>query len=335
MDLLLHTVLHALEHGAATGQDDVLKQVSADVRVTGSDALVRLSSDTLVLLLDELRVEEDVRCADELISQHQLRVVRKLELLNGIGRLLRLLKLGIEVLSNVAPLLLDMDLDLLSVLVRVFSAIRALIIGVLVELPDQEFSQIVAAHVDSLDSVRDRIALEDWHGVSAPVSGIEDCAGRASSGKERQNGLLAEINFGNLKLFHQHFNQCFASLFRRQRRLSQDHFMFVGRDEQLVVENLILEDVGQDIDVSYNALLDRVRHVQIFEFVDRLVTIVSVLDLHTDHRCGIFRAANNHGAFAFRLVITGDTGLQSAGANVHDDNFFVLYAHYLNYNNFN
>ena len=90
LDLLHHAVLHALEHGAASGEDDVLEQVSVDVPVAARDALEGLSGDTFVLLLDQLRVEEHLRGANEFVPQHKLRIVREchfLELIRLLGLL--------------------------------------------------------------------------------------------------------------------------------------------------------------------------------------------------------------------------------------------------------
>jgi len=97
-------------------------------------------------------------------------------------RLLGLLQLSIGVLRNVAELLFDVHLNFFMVLVDVKNFTLG-VVRVPVQLADEELGQVIAADVDGLDCVRDRVALEDGNSVGAAVARVEDRAGRSPGGE--------------------------------------------------------------------------------------------------------------------------------------------------------
>ena len=166
MNFLPHALSHTIEQRGAAAQDDILEQVFADIRVALLNGVVTVlvdSLEVLVLLAGLRRVEHDLGGAEALVADEDLAAVRELVvLLAGVG-LFGLLERALVVVDHVAHFFFDVAHDLELGLGRERVAAR-------VENFLEVVGDVAAGQVDSLDGVRDGVALVDGHGVRHPVA---------------------------------------------------------------------------------------------------------------------------------------------------------------------
>lgn len=115
MDLLLHSVLHALEHCGTSSENDALEEILLDVIVALHDGVKGELMDSVnVFVLGVSGLEEELWAFDSLRRQrHSLSCREAIRLQIGLCLFLSCLHLSIKILGNFAMVLLDVS-DLLS-----------------------------------------------------------------------------------------------------------------------------------------------------------------------------------------------------------------------------
>ena len=162
-DLLLHTVSNTWEHGGATRQDSVGKEILTDINVTLHDAVVVKLVDTCCFHTNEAWLEHGLGGTESLITNGDDLTIRKLVALLQGRRGSGGLHLLVEVQGNVAELLLDVTDNL-----PLSCGDEA--VASLCEDLDQVVGEIAASEVKTANGVWESITLIDWHGMGHAIT---------------------------------------------------------------------------------------------------------------------------------------------------------------------
>eukprot|EP00961_Rhodomonas_salina_P294716 3934809-Rhodomonas_salina.1 len=172
-DLLAQPVGHAGEHRRTSRQHDVLEQVPPDIAIALHDRVVRRLVDAASLHPQQFGIEQRLWASESLVAKRDHLSIRHLVALLEDGGARSLLHLSLEVLRNVAQLLLDVTGDL---------PFRGR--GQVVAALGHEFAKVVcevpARKIQSCDGMGQRVAFVDRHRVRHPVAAVQHNPCRAS-----------------------------------------------------------------------------------------------------------------------------------------------------------
>ena len=111
LNFFLHALLHSLEHGAAAGEDDIFEQVPPDVLLALDDCLVSVLMDSILTLIHLLTpqtwVEENLGTLEALLVHSDRLGARQFVLLRRHGAISGSFEFCIEVMCDLAVLMLD------------------------------------------------------------------------------------------------------------------------------------------------------------------------------------------------------------------------------------
>merc|ERR1740121_482559 len=165
-DLFRHALFHARVHGGTTREHNVGVEVLADVNVALHDALVGQLVDTLVFETDFRRLEQGLRRAEALIANRDDLPVGQFVGALEVRVLLCAVELLVEVLSDVAVLLLDVTDN--------FSFGRGGEgVASFREDFDEAVSEVTPGKIQSSDGVGKAVSLVDWNSVGDTISAVK------------------------------------------------------------------------------------------------------------------------------------------------------------------
>ena len=169
MNLLFHSILHALEHGASSCQNYVFEEIFLDVIITLHNRIEGILVDSLnifIQLLDCLSwLEKDLWASQSLLFQIEGFISREHVFTFNCLLFTGSLHLSIKVLGNDTHSLFDIS-DNLHVIGRVSNKVRSFLIKDFVK----KFCYVSPREWDLLDGMRDSITLIDWDCMSDSIS---------------------------------------------------------------------------------------------------------------------------------------------------------------------
>jgi len=205
LNFLLHARLHAFEHRAAASKHDVAEKVPPDVTLALHDGVVGVLVDTILAALHLLApvrgLEEDLGALQALtVHRDCLRAGQSVLLGRSDVRITSRLKLGVEVMSDLTVLLLDLDGDLVGFLAFLIIGEGQKIGVLLVQQHHEVVGQISSANGDLRDEVRQGISLVNGNGVSNTLTRVKDGTSGASRGKQGKDSLVSEVQSLNFEV---------------------------------------------------------------------------------------------------------------------------------------
>mmetsp|Transcript_36969 Transcript_36969/g.86650 ORF Transcript_36969/g.86650 Transcript_36969/m.86650 type:complete len:383 (-) Transcript_36969:71-1219(-) len=318
-ELLGHALADAWEHGGAARQDHVGIQILADVHVALHDGLEGGVVDAAGLLSNEAGLKEHLWATEALATNGDDVAIRQLIGLLLVGALSRGLHLSIEVRRDVAQLLLHVAHDF---------SLRGGGEGVasLGEDLHEVLCQVTASQVKTQDGMGQCIALVDWHGVRHTIAAIHHNAGGASTGIQRKHSLDGHIHGRHVEGLEHDLGHALSVGLWVQGRLSQQHWVLLWRDSQLIVERVV-PNLLHVVPVGHNAVLDWVLQRQHTALALRLITHVAVLLVHANHDARHLRPADDGRENSTRGIISRKACLAHAGTVVHHQCGNLLLCH--------
>ena len=163
MDLLPHSLTHAVKQSGSATKNDILEQVLADVHVTLLHGVIAVLVDALDVEASDLRMEHYLGGSESFVSDQDLPAVWKLVVLLAGVRSLGLLDGLVEVVDDIAHFFLDFSHDLE---LSLSSELITSLIKDLLEI----VGDISSCQMDSLDGVGDSVSLVDGHGMGHTVT---------------------------------------------------------------------------------------------------------------------------------------------------------------------
>jgi hypothetical protein len=153
------------------------------------DRIIRGLVDTRELAADQVRLEEDLRAAEALVTDGDHLTIRQLVVLLERSRLLRLVHLILEVECDIGELLLDVAHDF----TLGGGGERITTLG---EDLHEVVRQIATGEIETEDGVRECITLIDRHRVRHTITGVQHDTSGTTRRIERQDGLQSTYRGG-------------------------------------------------------------------------------------------------------------------------------------------
>jgi len=257
--------------------------------------------------------------AETLIADGDDLAVRKLVRLlegGGGGSGLHLL---LEVEGDVAELLLDVTHDL--TLGGGGEGVAAL--G---EDLHQVVGEVTASQIQTEDGVGQGVALVDGDGVGDTVTGVHHDTGGTAGGVQGEHGLDGHVHGGHVEGLEHDLGHLFPVGLGVEGSLSQEDGLLLRGNTELVVES-VMPDLLHIIPVGDDTVLNGVLEGEDTSLALGFISDVGVLLAHTDHDTLMTGATYDGGEHSSGSVISGETGLDHAGAIVADQRRSVVVTH--------
>mmetsp|Transcript_2751 Transcript_2751/g.1905 ORF Transcript_2751/g.1905 Transcript_2751/m.1905 type:complete len:295 (+) Transcript_2751:509-1393(+) len=275
--------------------------------------------DTRGFLSDEVRLEENFRASEALISNDDNVAIRKfVGLLKGRG-LRGSLHFSIEIKSNIGELLLDITNNF--TLSSGGEGVTALGQDL-----HEVISQVTASQVQTNDSMRKSVTFVDRNSVGNTITGVQNASGGSTRGIEGQNGLDVDIHGRDVEGLEHDLGHAFTVGLWVQRSLSQQDRVFLRSNTKLVVEG-VMPDLLHIIPVGDNTVLNWVLEGKNTTLGLGFVSDVSILLVHANHDSRVLRSAYNRRKDSARGIVTGETSLAHSGAVINDQSLNILVRH--------
>jgi hypothetical protein len=318
-DFLLHPVSNTRVHGGTTGHDSVGVQVLTDVNVALHDGVVHSLVDAARFHTQEGRLEEGLRATEPLVTDGDDLTV---------GKLVRLLEGGgggsgghllLEVQGNIAKLLLDVaDNFPLS-----GGGERVAPLG---EDLHEVVGQVTASQVQTEDGMGEGVTFVDGDGVGDTIAGVQDDTGGTTGGVQGEHGLDGDIHSGGVEGFKHDLGHLFPVGLRVEGGLSQEDWVLLRGDAQLVVEG-VMPDLLHVVPVGDDTVFNGVFQGEDTSLALGFIAYIGVLLTHTDHHTLVTWAAHDGREHGAGRVVAGETGLAHAGAIVDYERSNIVVAH--------
>lgn len=167
MDLLPHSLTHAVEKSGTSRQDNVLEEVLSNVLIAFLNRVVAVLMDTFKVKSSLLGVEHYFSSSESLVTNEDLSAVREFIVLFASMAILSIFNSGVKVVDDIAHLLLDVSDDFeLSVGCETVTT--------LVEDLLKVGGDVSTGQVDALNSMRNGITLVDRYSMGNSISGVCD-----------------------------------------------------------------------------------------------------------------------------------------------------------------
>jgi len=318
-DFLLHSVGNTWVHGGATRHNNVSEEILADINVASHDRVVDNLMDTNGFHTKEGWLEERFWGSEALITDgDDLTVGKFVRLVERRGSSSNV-HLRFEVKSNVGKLFLDVLDDF------TFSSGGEGVATLSHDL-HEESGDVTASQVKTKDSMGKSITFIDWDDVSYTITRVANLTGGTARGIEGEDSLDGDEHGGSLESLEHHLGHLLAVSLWVEGSLSEEDWRFLGGDAEFIVEGVV-PDLLHVIPVGDDTMLNGVLEGHDTTLALGFITDVGVLLTHTDHDTLVTGTANNGWEDSSWSVITGEAGLDHAGAIVYDKgtDFFVTH----------
>jgi len=317
--LLGHALGNTREHSGTTGHDDVGVQITSDVDVTLHDGLEGAVMDTGGFLSDQVRLEEDLRASEALVTDDNNVTIGKLVGLLKSRGLAGGLHFSIEVKSNIGKLLLDITNNF-----TLSSGSEG--VATLGQDLHEVISLITTSQVQTDDGVRKGITFVDRNSVGNTITRVQHASSGSTGSIQRQDGLDVDIHGRDVEGLEHDLGHALTVSLGVQRGLSQQDRVLLRGDTKLVVEGVV-PDLLHIIPVGDNTVLNGVLEGQDTALGLGLVSDVGILLVHAYHDSRVLRSSNNGREDSARGIVTGETSLAHSGAVINDQSLNILVRH--------
>jgi len=311
-DFLLESLSNTVEHGGTTGHNDVTVKLLSDIDIALHDGLEGELVVAGVFLTELVGLEEGLGASELLVAEGDGLTIGKLVVDLLDGGVAGSLQLGVEVLSNVAVLLLDVSGD--------FSLSGGGEVAAdLSQKLDHVVSQISTGKIDSHDGVGKGVTLIDGDGVGDTITGIQDDTSGSAGGVEGKDGLDVDVEVGDGEVLEEDLDHLLSVGLGVHGSLSQESIVLFGVDSELI-EIAVMPDLLHIVPRGDNTVLDGVRELQDTSLGLSLLTDIDILLLGTNHDLtASLGSADNGGEDATGGILTSNTGLTHTGTIINND----------------
>jgi hypothetical protein len=125
----------------------------------------------------------------------------------------------------------------------------------------QVLGKIATGEVKTEGIVREGYAFVDGDSVSDAVARLQHDTGSTTRGKERQDGLMSDVEGGNLECLKHDLGHLFTVDLGVEGSLSEQHGVFFGNDVEFIIEQ-VMPDLLHIIPVCDDTTFDGVLEVQ-------------------------------------------------------------------------
>ena len=308
-DFLLHTIGNTRVHGGTTRHDVVGEEILTDINVTPHDGVVDGLVNTNRFHTKEGWLEEGLRGTETFVADGDDLTVRKLVGFVDRGRGSSSVHLTFKIEGNIAELLLDVADDF------TFSGGGEGITTLSHDLHEVG-GKIATSQVKTKDGVGKSITFVDGDGVRNTITGVKNDTSGTTRGVEGEDSLDGDVHGGGGEGLEHDLGHLFPVGLGVKRSLSEEDGGFLGGDTEFVVEGMV-PDLLHVIPVGDDTVFNGVFQGEDTSLALGFITDVGVLLTHTDHDTLVTGAADDGGEDSPGGVITGETGLDHAGAIVH------------------
>merc|ERR1719507_968991 len=306
-ELLLHTRVDPRVHRGASGEDDVLVQVLADINVGLHDRVEGCQVDARECLPKRLRVEKCLGATEALLANCDHIPVG--ELVGLLQVLVRLCHLCFEVEGDIGEPLLDVTHDLLL-------GVRHEGVAAFCEELDHVLRHVPAGQVQAENGMRQCEALVDGHRVCDAITGVQHetrCPPRSIQG---EHCLDLDVHLRHVEGLKHDLRHSLAVRLGVHWGLGQQDWVLLRGHSQLAEEG-VLPNLLHVVPTGDNTMLDGVIQGEHTSNSYRFVTYVELFR-HSAHDVVKPRATDNGREHSTRCIITCKSGLDHAAAVVTD-----------------
>jgi hypothetical protein len=118
-------------------------------------------------------------------------------------------------------------------------------------------SELSTGKIISLDTVRERVTLEDWNGVRNTITTIDNTTSSSTGGVERKNSLDRNIELWNLEVFKENLAHLF-SVFKWVSWGFSKHSTVVFWLDSEFIEITMMPDFLHIIPIGNNTIFNRI-----------------------------------------------------------------------------
>merc|ERR1711974_41516 len=179
-------------------------------------------------------------------------------------------------------------------------------------------SEIATSQVQTEDGVGKGVTFVDGDSVGDTISGIKDDTGGTTGGIERENGLDGDVHSRRAEGFEHDLGHLLTVSLGVKRGFGEQDGRLLRGDTELVVEGVV-PDLFHVIPVGDDTVFNRVLESEDTSLALGFVTDVGVLLTHTDHDTLVTGTTYDGGEDSSGSVVSGETGLDHAGAIVADE----------------
>merc|ERR1719319_129274 len=227
--------------------------------------------------------------------------------------------LALEVQGNVAKLFLDVtdDFSLSGGGERVTTFSHDL---------HEVGSQIATSQVQTKDGMRKSITFVDGDGVRYTITRVENDTGGTTRGIQGEDSLDSDVHCWGSECFEHDLSHLLTVSLGVKRSFSEEHWAFFRGDTKFIVER-VMPDFLHIIPVGDDTVLNGVLEGEDTSLALGFISDVGVLLAHTDHDTLMTGTTYDGGEHSSGSVISGETGLDHAGAIVADQSGSIVVTH--------
>ena len=318
MNLGPHTLTHSFEQGAATGKDNVLEEVLAHIHVTFLNGIVAIFMNTLeVIETSKLWAEQDLSSAESLVTNQNLSAIWELIVLFACMALLSLVHSGLEVVDDIAHLLLDITNDLdfgvgsegIATLVQDFLEISC---------------YVPTGKLDLLDGMWNCVTLKDWDGMGDTITRVEDNTGRSTVGVESEDGLDTHVEAWYIEDLEHDLSHLFSVFFWVEWSLGHEDWMLLWRNLKFTIEGM-MPHLLHIVPVSDDAVLNWMSEPEHTPLLHSLITHINLILIKTNHNSWYLWPSYDGAEHSSWRIISSKTGLADARSIVDDHGGYFFF----------
>jgi len=289
-DLLGHTLTDSGEHGGTSGENNVGVQVLTDIDIALHDGLEGGVGNTVHFKTSQVRLEEDLRTTESLVTNDDDVTIGKLEGLlegTGLGGLLHLL---LEVNGDEAQGFLDVTND--------FTFGRGGEgVTTLGENLHEVVGKVTSGKIETDDGVGKSVTFVDRDSVGDTISRVQNTSGGTTGSVQGKDGLNVDVHGRDIESLKHDLGHTFTVSLGVLRSLSKENRVGLGGDTELIVEG-VMPDLLHIVPVGNDTVLDGVLQGENTTLGLSLITDVSVTLFHTNllkrEEKGVYKVSHCH-----------------------------------------
>merc|ERR1712061_852984 len=186
--------------------------------------------------------------------------------------------------------------------------------------------ELTSSEIKTKDGVGESVTFIDRDAVGDPISGVHDETGGTSGSVEGEDSLDGDVHGGHVEGLEHDLGHLLAVSLGVEGSLSEEDGLLLRGNTELIVER-VMPDLLHIIPVGDDSVLHGVLQGEDTSLGLGLVTDIGILLSHTDHDSLVAGTSDDGGKDGTGSVVSGEAGLDHAGAIVDDQSGNVLVTH--------
>merc|ERR1712105_215244 len=171
------------------------------------------------------------------------------------------------------------------------------------------------------------VTFVDGNGVGNTVTGVQNDTGGTTRGIQGKNSLDSDVHGRHAEGFKHHLSHLLTVSLWVKRSFSEEGGRFFGGNTEFIVEG-VMPDLLHIIPVGDDTVLNGVLEGEDTSLALSFISDVGVLLAHANHDTLMTGATYDGGEHSSGSVISGETGLDHAGAIVDHQRGSVVVTHF-------